>query len=459
MAELSAWLGGLGDYPLPTYTGAVWEFLAGGGEGGRQSSYEARLVVPSDLSGSETKTVVSKGWPFLCNGSIAIGEFEELKQITAMLSDLNTNLALSLDVSPSFARTPTITASTGDRGIPNRYVVLGASHGRRIATALSNSGYEVTDLTDGGWKLSTTGVARLVEKFENVKPNLHADTQVVLSVLDSSLFWGETEEGAAPARKAMDNRFHLEGRVKLAGRDVVADRFNMLLPLLLAAAKFKTTLLSPLPRYLTGGCCANEEHCTNRMEDGYAAQQLRDLERTRQTLRDCVFRCKNKSVKVMNPVKLFGGERDTSDVVVALKAIWGGDPVHPTQGVYQRVAEEMAAELGRLTDNKGGRGVKRGRSPDQGGVWHRGERTGETSGGRMGMGRPFSNHGSAHQSKRGGSSGRGYTATDNARGRGGHNGDRRGGYLGGNRGVPRGGPRGGRRGGFKGSRGHGWYGR
>ncbi len=280
---------------------------------------------------------------------------------------------MSLDESPSFDRTPTVTASPGDRGIPTKYVVLGASHRRRIAAALSNCGYEVTDLTDGGWKLSTSGVERMVEKFESVKQGLHADTQLVLSVLDSSLFWGETKEGAAPARKGNDHRFHLEGRVKLAGKEVVSDRFNMILPLLLSAAKFKIILLSPLPRYLNGGCCDNLMHCTNMRDEGYAVQQLRDLERTRQSLRDCVFRCKNKAVKILDPVKLFGGERELSDVAAALKAIWGDDPVHPTQGVYQRVAEEMAAELGRLAVTRGGRGVKRGRSPDKGGPWTRRE--------------------------------------------------------------------------------------
>ena len=110
VAELAAWLGGTGDYPLPTFTSAVWDFLAKGGEGSFQPNYESRMVVPSDLSGTSSKTVHSKGWPFLTCSSIAINEAEELRQVTALISDLNAGLAFALDEGPCFNRSPTSAA-------------------------------------------------------------------------------------------------------------------------------------------------------------------------------------------------------------------------------------------------------------------------------------------------------------------------------------------------------------
>ncbi len=358
VAELAAWLGGLGDYSLPNFTKQVWDFLARGGIGECQPAYESRHSVPIDLAGSGKKVVHCMGWPFLRSSSIAISEFEERTLITALVNDLNSGLALSLDTSPSFERSPITPASTGGEGKRIKYVVIGASHGKRLAITLSKLGHEVLDLSDGGWKLSRSSVEQMIKNCEQLKSETPSEVQIVLSILDSALFWGETEEGVAPARKLHDNRYHLEWSVILAGKDMVADRFAQAVPLLQTLSKFKLALLSPIPRFLTGGCCRDENHCSNWMEENFASEQLQNLEKTRLQLRDCVFRSRVKTVMVINPVRLFGGGRDLTDKANALKAVWGNDPVHPESEVYQRIAEELTADLGRATVNSGGKGNK-----------------------------------------------------------------------------------------------------
>ncbi len=413
VAELAAWLGGLVDYPLGEFTKCVWEFLSAGGMGASQAPYESRLRMPLDLLGSSTRTVQSNGWTFLHCGSIAINESEELRQITALIRDLNKSFALSLDESPGFNRSPTASVLTVGGGKKMRFVVLGASHASRLANALAGSDFEVIDLSDRRWKLSKLGVEELVGKFEGLLPGLDRDFQLVLSVLDSALYWGETDEGAALAKKHEDNRFHLEGRVKLAGKEVVSDRFEIIRPLLLYANKFRVTLLSPLPRYIVGGCCENNSHCSNWDEINFATDQLRELERVRTNLRDCVFRAKDravKSVKVVNPVKLFGGGRDAVTTANALKAVWGGDPVHPTQAVYQRIAEELVAELAPKEEAGGGRGRKRLRSPEpvrDGSFSHSQTRANLGSQGWAGGGTKV-NRGHIHQFRSGGKHGGGH---------------------------------------------------
>ena len=70
----------------------------------------------------------------------------------------------------------------------------------------------------------------------------------------------------------------------------------------------------------------------------------------------------------MNPVKLFGGPRDLETTAVALKAAWGADPVHPSREIYQRIVEEMVAELVKTREAYGTedrRGRKRERSPSR----------------------------------------------------------------------------------------------
>ncbi len=208
--------------------------------------------------------------------------------------------------------------------------------------------------------------------------------------MDSSLYWGESEEGAAPAKRLADNRFHLEGDVILVGREIVCDRFALAVPLLQAVSKFNTVLLSPIPRYLTGGCCQTEGHCSNWAEEGFALQQLQSLEKTRQQLRDCVFRGKNKSVRIMNPVKLFGGGRDLPDTAEALKSVWGNDPVHPAPELYLRIAEELVSELVKIAETREGGDGKRSQSPSWGRTDpKRHKATDGTSLWRGGRGRPF----------------------------------------------------------------------
>ena len=363
LAELAAWLGGIGDYPLPTLTNAIWNFLARGGAGGLQEIYESRHVVPIDLLSQGKKVVHSMGWPFLCNSSIAISEEEEQKLISALIGDLNSGLALALDITPSFDRSPTTSASTAGRGKKVKFVVMGASHARRLGNALRDLGEEVIDLSDGGWKLSRSGITHLIDRCEQLKEERRGGLQLILSVMDSSIFWGETDEGAAPAKKLADNHFHLEGNVVLAGKEIVGERFALAAPLLQAVSGYNTILLSPIPRYLTGGCCREESHCSNWAEEDFALHQLQSLEKTRQQLRDCVFRSKSKAVMIMNPVRLFGGKRDLAETAEALKAVWGRDPVHPEPAVYQRIAEELIVELANVAEKHAMGGGKRAQSP------------------------------------------------------------------------------------------------
>ncbi len=148
-----------------------------------------------------------------------------------------------MDEAPSFNRTPSSSASTAGKGHISTFVVLGASHGGRIAKALCEAGREVIDLSDRGWKLTKPGVAELASRLDQVKQGLPKNCQLILSVLDSALFWGETEEGAAPSRKLADNKYHLEGKVVLAGKEIIAARFALLEPLLHVAGKLRTALL------------------------------------------------------------------------------------------------------------------------------------------------------------------------------------------------------------------------
>ncbi len=315
-----------------------------------------------------------------------------------------------------------------------RFVVLGASHGHRIAETLKNDGFEVTDLTDRGWKLSKTGVAALADKLTQAEVPQGKDTQVILSVLDSSIFWGESNEGLEPSKKLADNRFHIEGRVVVAGRDVLLDRFNMLAPLLNVASKYRTVLLSPIPRYITGGCCNLRSHCCGHDEDAAASDQLSQLERARGTLRDIVFQSKFKSVMVLNPVKLFSGGRARDTTAEALKAVWGPDPVHPAREVYQRIVDELvdalkAAGGGKLRN----RGRKRERSAEED---HRASTYSSRSKSRNDAGDRWAkskgSRGGRHPS--GGSYNPGRTWADRAGGSRGHHGGGYGGRAGGNSG-------------------------
>jgi hypothetical protein len=104
------------------------------------------------------------------------------------------------------------------------------------------------------------------------------------------------------------------------------DLFRNLHPVFEILGQRKILLVTPLPRYIIGGCCEDRGHGTNRADPDYKKKMLADLETMNRNLKDFVFCEGNRNMRLFDPnIDLRGLEEAD---------IWSEDPVHPRRETY-----------------------------------------------------------------------------------------------------------------------------
>ena len=183
------------------------------------------------------------------------------------------------------------------------------------------------------------------------------------------------------SRPVRDNngRYHVVGELVVAGKEAQYSIYKALKPVLLAVAGGPIILVTPLPRFITHGCCEDETHLTNRSSPDFATDQQRHLAETRTNLRSFLFSDNIRSVSVINPAPLFDG--------VPVTESWdGNDPIHPRASIYRELAKlvnrntaylqgkkpEASAYEDRRDRREDGPPAKRGRDWSSGGAGGRG---------------------------------------------------------------------------------------
>jgi hypothetical protein len=102
---------------------------------------------------------------------------------------------------------------------------------------------------------------------------------------------------------------------------------------LLELVEKKTCLIvTPMPHYITRGCCNDKSHVTNREEPIYKNIILASLEDLRKNLKDFLYLNGKRYVKIVDPTYDMRSMADSE--------IWGvEDPIHPKPEVYNKLVE------------------------------------------------------------------------------------------------------------------------
>jgi hypothetical protein len=195
----------------------------------------------------------------------------------------------------------------------------------------------------------------LEDKTRDLDPS---NTVVSIQLLDNSCFKCKTPEGdrILPRRKS-DGKYHVEGELAVIGKDTLREHFLALQPVFKAVRAFKVIVLTPLPRYLWNRCCGDPTHITNSERVGFASDMGNSLRELTVNLRNMVFMRKLKGVSVFNTIEALGIVPGNSGECLELDrilALWGADPVHPTQAAYRLLAEKIAYKVGSLLVDNGG---------------------------------------------------------------------------------------------------------
>lgn len=88
-------------------------------------------------------------------------------------------------------------------------------------------------------------------------------TVVILQLYDKMIHLGEEADGTVSKPFKEDNAFHIKGSHVLVGKESMKDIFLMSIPLIKTAGESPVILITPLPSYIMGKCCQNQERVTN----------------------------------------------------------------------------------------------------------------------------------------------------------------------------------------------------
>jgi len=108
-------------------------------------------------------------------------------------------------------------------------------------------------------------------------------------------------------------------------------------------------LVPPLVRYLVAGCCAAQDHCSNRTEEGYGKKLLNKLEHARSVIKGEVTKLGKSNIWVSNGVGLVLGKgtgwATTVPDLQVFGPVCGKDGVHLTDTGYRNLSSGIIEDI------------------------------------------------------------------------------------------------------------------
>jgi hypothetical protein len=241
----------------------------------------------------------------------------------------------------------------------NHVVVLGASNAKRLVPVLEGFGLTVTDLSRPGWLATEENIAALINELK--KLNLPPGFGVVMDLLGNATFRFEQFDGSTALPYKDLKGWHYAGRITVCPESNFKQILTALTPIFMSAQDNLKVILPPMPRYISGSCCANLSHGTNVGEEGYGIEILDKLTGLRglmkKNLKDIGL--KNfwlldgiAAVLGISPPEIRGHNRD---IVADLSEFIGPDNVHLTDAGKKNVATVIGRTLISLRDGKLGK--------------------------------------------------------------------------------------------------------
>jgi hypothetical protein len=140
----------------------------------------------------------------------------------------------------------------------------------------------------GYWRAIGCTVRKLVQMIEEAIVAYNPST-IVLQLLDSSMFYALQEDGTNIPERNLNGHYHVDGELVVADKRAQEKLLALCKPLFETAAGRKLVVISPLPRYVTGPCCADELHMPNRRRRTFLEETLADLDTFKKGLKDVLF--------------------------------------------------------------------------------------------------------------------------------------------------------------------------
>jgi hypothetical protein len=309
---------------LDSCLGKLAALLKVSGTGGEQAEYGARYRLPGSLSNAEYVKWDTRGQTGLKNSVGPLPTSDVVNVLNTALSDLNRTIGLPL------LKVAGLSGATVKEHFNRRVIIVGASHARRLSDIMSEDAIETSYIETPTFRLMSKDIGTLTESIRSsIELSLDDDVVLVLNVLDNTFFVAKSEDWHFwPIKKdLLDGKYHVNGDIACSPVETSKQLLNNLFPLLKAFQNVPKVILVPLPRYLYGSCCTNEEHVPSLQHPNHVADLVQNLDSTHKLWRGMIFRERVPLIKVCNTTKILEDRQ-----------YWAQDPVHPSPEGYRRVA-------------------------------------------------------------------------------------------------------------------------
>jgi hypothetical protein len=235
-----------------------------------------------------------------------------------------------------------------DPAIANkRIVVVGASHGMRLASAMEEMGANIVDISVPGWKVTAEAVeAMRTELVSVLEEKYDGETIIIFQLFDNNMYLACDADGNRSMPVKMDDSlYHVPGRLVFIDRDSFKELFLLTLPLLRAGQHHTKILLTPLMRFVKNPCCNNASHITNRKDKTLAIKMGEAIGEVKEWLQDFAFTRRIRNFAILCPNTLLQGDSEIEDGAAKIKQFWTAGPVHMNQDGYACLASNLVDNL------------------------------------------------------------------------------------------------------------------
>jgi hypothetical protein len=308
-----------------------------------QVDCERLARMPTSLKWPSTKaTWIFSGY-VLRQAIQPVSTIMEAEIIKLIIKDLRTGLALDLEVSPSFDCMAPVKG--GGQQAKTDYLVIGRSSAvAMMASALEKSGKKVQTVHQQEWRVTKAFVTHTAEATAKAIKEYRPEV-VILTGLDESYYMAQFEEvHTCPARRDLEGRYHIDGDLVVASKDAQLRLLSSLEPVWKATVGYKTIVVGPMLRYITGGCCDDPEHIPNRNKPDFAKNLKREMVVAKNTLREFLRTSGNHHCRVLDP----GMDMASKEP----EEIWGDDPTQPRPEVYSSMVAALPMAEARIDTGK-----------------------------------------------------------------------------------------------------------
>jgi hypothetical protein len=315
------------------------------------NSMQHIIRLPINQHSLEKATFVTIGFDNLKTAVDPISQDEEKALLDLMLEELNNLYPLNLCtevICDRFLEEDVFDDSAMDR---MDLVLISASHLARVAKNIHPDKWNISDLTQPGWRINSSAVAEMVDRLAELSTSINLNNAtVVLQLFDNSVYMvgGPGGEKRLP-EKDRSGTYHVDGSLVVADKPAIKDLVHQLTPLIQALGGARKIFLTLLARYWVNPCCGDPSHVTYYRTAGFLPRLGTAVTYLRDYIRDALYVKKVKNFWVLCPNKMIGvGQRkqEPSDEESAkMAALWGPNPVHPSSAAYRTMADCIVDDI------------------------------------------------------------------------------------------------------------------